>query len=300
MPHAFRGEVPGDTLLDSRERVAARWFALRDIFDHSGPELPAVQVLPPRRDHMPLTIVFSLTGGVGKTSLAATLARSLAAEGEKILIADTASQGLLPIYFSSDRRQPREAPPAPDSSDGNLEAPVVVRDFAVHQEDSQSGGVAENILREGQGKHRIFIDLASGTSWMVRKVLVLYPVVLVPIAPDINSVISMQAVERMFRGMADSEGRSVLPYYVLNQFDASLPLHLDVREVFRRQLGDRLLRSAIRRSPLVSEALADAMTVLDYAPDAAVSQDFRDVANWLRTVSPPATDEVRDRRWGEG
>jgi cellulose biosynthesis protein BcsQ len=109
----------------------------------------------------------------------------------------------------------------------------------------------------------------------------------------------MQAIERLSRGMADSEGRLVLPYYVLNQFDASLPLHLDVREVFRHQLGDRLLRSAIRRSPLIGEALADGMTILDYAPDAAVSQDFRDVANWLRTISPPATDEVRDRRWGE-
>jgi cellulose biosynthesis protein BcsQ len=85
----------------------------------------------------------------------------------------------------------------------------------------------------------------------------------------------------------------VLPYYVLNQFDAALALHLDVREVLRRQLGDRLLRVAIRRSPAVSEALAEGMTVLDYAPDAPVAQDYREVASWLRSVSPAATAEPR-------
>jgi cellulose biosynthesis protein BcsQ len=86
---------------------------------------------------------------------------------------------------------------------------------------------------------------------------------------------------------------------VLNQFDASLPLHLDVREVLRRQLGDRLLRFVIRRSPAVSEALAEGMTVVDYAPDAPVSQDYFDVASWLRSVSPPATAEIANLQRGE-
>jgi cellulose biosynthesis protein BcsQ len=96
----------------------------------------------------------------------------------------------------------------------------------------------------------------------------------------------------------DSDGRSLLPYYVLNQFDVSLPLHLDVREVLRRQLGDRLLRFVIRRSPAVSEALAEGMTVVDYEPDAPVSQDYMDVAAWLRSVSPPATVGTADLQWG--
>ncbi len=55
------------------------------------------------------------------------------------------------------------------------------------------------------------------------------------------------------------------PFYLLNGFDASLPLHLDVREVLRGKLGERLLPFAVRRSPAVSEALAEGMTVIDYA-----------------------------------
>jgi cellulose biosynthesis protein BcsQ len=114
-----------------------------------------------------------------------------------------------------------------------------------------------------------------------------------------NSVISLQAVERLFRAKTGSGGRPLQPYYVLNQFDTALALHLDVREVLRRQLGDRLLRVAIRRSPMVSEALAEGMTVLDYAPDAPVAQDYREVASWLRSVSPPATAESRRVLRGE-
>ena len=122
---------------------------------------------------------------------------------------------------------------------------------------------------------------------------------LVPVAPDMNSVISLQAAERYFEGTINAEGRPILPYYVLNQFDASLPLHLDVREVLRRQLGDRLLPFVVRRAPAVGEALAEGMTVIDYEPEAAVAEDYRNIAGWLRNLSPPATQGFRHTRWSE-
>jgi cellulose biosynthesis protein BcsQ len=37
--------------------------------------------------------VFSLAGGVGKTSLVATLGRALSARGERVLLVDTAAYG---------------------------------------------------------------------------------------------------------------------------------------------------------------------------------------------------------------
>ena len=125
------------------------------------------------------------------------------------------------------------------------------------------------------------------------------PTVLIPVAPDMNSVISLQTVEKFFAGILDGEGRSIQPNYLLNQFDATLPLHLDVREVLRRQLGDRLLPFVIRRSPAVSEALAEGMTVVDYAPDSPVSEDYLNVANWVRKVSAPASAGFRNVRWSE-
>jgi len=300
----------GDTLQDSRERVAARWFALKGVFEHAGPELPAMQPLLTDKTRTPLLLVFSLAGGVGKTSLVATLGRALSSQGERVVLADTTSHGLLPFYFGARELRPGVvrsfSPPA-----GSEDAPISLVSYDVEPRDEVARELlAEQIVRNGSGNHRVVLDVATGSSWLIRQMADLRPTVLVPMAPDMNSVIGMQTVERLFQGIADRDGRPLLPFYMLNQFDASLPLHLDVREVFRRQLGDRLLRFAIRRSPAVSEALAEGMTVVDYAPAAPVSKDYLDVASWLRNVSPPVLAPVlpsdsalaaagsRDARWG--
>jgi cellulose biosynthesis protein BcsQ len=91
----------------------------------------------------------------------------------------------------------------------------------------------------------------------------------------------------------------VHPYYVLNQFDHSLPLHLDVREVLREQLGDRLLPFALRRAPAMSEALAEGMTVMDYAPNSTVAEDYGSLAGWVKSLSAPASTGYRGVRWSE-
>jgi cellulose synthase operon protein YhjQ len=291
--------IGGDTLQDSRERVAARWFALKDVFAGSGAALPAIQPMRPGDKRVPLLAVYSLAGGVGKTSLVATLGRALAGLGERVVLADTTSQGLLPIYFG--RRDLR--PGAVRSGVLPAQSSEPVSELAISLVAYDANGVGQDerlqrmltgeILQHVQGNHRLLVDLTSDASWLLGRMAELMPTVLVPLAPDMNSVVSLQAVERLFRARTDPGGRPVLPYYVLNQFDAALALHLDVREVLRRQLGDRLLRVAIRRSPAVSEALAEGMTVLDYAPDAPVAQDYREVASWLRSVSPAATAEPR-------
>ena len=86
---------------------------------------------------------------------------------------------------------------------------------------------------------------------------------------------------------------------MLNQFDYSLPLHLDVREVLREQLGDRLLPFVLRRSPSVSEALAEGMTVMDYAPNSTVAEDFGSLAGWIKSIAAPVSSGYRGVRWSE-
>ncbi len=164
---------------------------------------------------------------------------------------------------------------------------------------AKSEVLIEEILRSMQGNHRLVLDLATGSDWLLRRLADQHPLVLIPIAPDVNSVMSLQAMEQLFRGITDSQLRPLLPLYVLNQFDASLPLHLDIREVFRKKLGDRLGQVAIRRSPAVGEALAEGMTVGEYAPGNPVAQDYADVVSWLRSVAPPSNEISRGWRRGE-
>ncbi len=291
-----------DTLQHSRERVAARWFQLKGVFEPG--EDTAEDVSAPLREketRTPMLAVFSLAGGVGKTSLVATLGRALSWLGEKVLLTDTTSHGLLPFYFGASELRPGVvrtfSPPV-----GSTDAPIHLVSYDVERDPVErrvQDGLVEELMRASVGTHRILLDLNASSAWLLRKLAAASPMILVPLAPDMNSVISLQAIERFFHGLMDLEGRALQPFYVLNQFDASLPLHLDVREVLRRQLGDRLLPSVIRRSPVVSEALAEGMTVVDYAPEAAVAEDYVNIANWLRVVSPPATQGLRNIRWSE-
>ena len=291
-----------DTLQHSRERVAARWFALKGVFE-PGEEAPREQVSTSREKETrtPVLAVFSLAGGVGKTSLVATLGRALSWLGEKVLLTDTTSHGLLPFYFGASELRPGVirtfSPPS-----GSTDAPIHLVSYDVDQRGSDrtsQDALTEEIGRASAGSHRVLLDLNASSAWLIRRLSHMSLTVLVPVAPDMNSVISLQAMERFFHGLSDQDGRVIQPFYVLNQFDASLPLHLDVREVLRRQLGDRLLPSVIRRSPVVSEALAEGMTVVDYAPEAAVAEDYVNIANWLRSVSAPATHGFRNIRWSE-
>jgi len=73
----------------------------------------------------------------------------------------------------------------------------------------------------------------------------------------------------------------------------------DILSLKREQIGDRLLPFALRRSPAISEALAEGMTVIDYAPTATVAEDYAHLAEWVRSLSAPATQSYRGVRWSE-
>ena len=291
----------GETLQQSRERVASRWFALKGVFDQPGTTLPELQPTRQKEIRTPVLAVFSLAGGVGKTSLVATLGRSLSSLGEKVLLTDTTTHGLLPFYFgASELRQGTVRTFSPPS--GSTDAPIYLVSYDADSRRNDEGSeeaLAEEIVTSGRGTHRVLLDLTGGSAWVIRRLARVNPVILVPVAPDMNSVISLQTVEKLFADVLNADGRPPQIFYLLNHFDASLPLHLDVREVLRRQLGDRLLPFAIRRAPVVSEALAEGMTVVDYAPEAPITEDYLHVATWLRTRAAPATAGFRNVRWSE-
>ena len=115
-----------DTLQGSRDRLASRWFALRSVFD--GVSAPAEAVPVPATSSAPVVAVFSLAGGVGKTSIVATLGRALAARGEKVLLVDTASFGLLPFFFGAQDQRPGQLRTfSPPSGGGDAPIQLVTR-----------------------------------------------------------------------------------------------------------------------------------------------------------------------------
>jgi cellulose synthase operon protein YhjQ len=294
-------QTPGDTIQGSRERLTSRWFALKGLFNRSAPVADAAPAAAPASAHAPVLAVFSLAGGVGKTSLVATLGRALSARGERVLLVDTAAFGLLPFFFGARDQRPGQlrtfSPPAA-SGDAPIQM-IAVDPDALGAENAPQEALTAEIEKCSRGVGRILIDLATASGATTRRVLKLSPLVLVPVVPDMTSVVSVSAIEEFFERNSGALGHKLLPYYLLNQFDASLPLHLDVREVLREQLGDRLLSFALRRAPAVSEALAEGMTVMDYAPNSTVAEDFGYLAGWVKSQSAPALGSFRGVRWSE-
>jgi cellulose synthase operon protein YhjQ len=279
-----------------------RWYALQSVFAPSEPPVESPQTS--LEDRPPVIAVFSLAGGVGKTCLVATLGRALSGLGERVLLADTAAYGLLPFYFGS--REPetqtrREGllrtftPPRSES-----DAPVRVLSLEAECNGDGHGTLLEKLVRDGRGVNRILVDVATARRDVTTGLLSLGPMLLVPMLPDMNSVASLGPIEAFLsRANADRPGAPIEPLYLLNQFDPSSPLHLDVREMLRRQLGDRLLPFVLRRSAAVSEALAEGLTVIDYAPGSPAAEDYGKLTAWLRSVAAPYAVGFRQMRWSE-
>jgi cellulose synthase operon protein YhjQ len=283
--------VESMTSVEPEEVVATRWYALRSVF------APAQAIEPPLnpQDHPPVVALFSLAGGVGKTCLVATLGRALAALGEHLLLADTPATGMLPFYFGS--RASRSGavrtffPPGPILG-AESDAPVQVLNLPPERyPGSERDPWLTDLLNGGRLANRILVDVATASQETASRLLRLRPTVLVPVLPDMSSVVSL--------GLLEALPESGEKLYLLNQFDDESPLHLDVRAILQQQLGDRLLPLVVRRSPAVSEALAEGMTVIDYAPDSPVAEDYRVLASWLRSFAVAPAAGSRGVRWTE-
>jgi cellulose synthase operon protein YhjQ len=299
-PAAQSAKPEDETLQQAKERMASRWFALKGIFASPREEVEAVSPAKVER-RIPAVVVFSVAGGVGKTSLVAALGRALAAHGERVLLVDTTSCGLLPFYFGSRELKSGTvrtfSPP-----NGSTDAPVhvVSLDAERHPGDGGDGDqLLEDLLRDAHGSSRILVDVQTAAKSVAQRLVRLAPHVLVPLLPDMNSIVSLSFVEAALSEVSDPGGNSIGPFYLLNQFDPALALHVDVREILQERLGERLLPFVVRRSTTVSEALAEGMTVMDYAPNSLAAEDYVHLANLLRSISAPAPRGYRGVRWSE-
>jgi cellulose synthase operon protein YhjQ len=254
-----------------------RWYALHSVFTSSKQETEP-----------PMIAVFSLAGGVGKTCLVATLGRCLSGFRENVLLAETAMCGLLPFYFGSRDVRPGVRIFSPPGRQGD--APVQVLSLQTERYPVNSGDpLLSELTQAGRSSSRILVDMATGDRELMGRLLKANPTILVPLLPDMSSVASLGLLEGLLAN----------PVYLLNQFDTFSPLHLDVRAMLRQRLGDRLLPFVLRHSPAVSEALAEGMTVLDYAPGSEAAQDYRRLARWLRGYAAPTVFGSDGVRWSE-
>ncbi len=286
------GEATYGEIANRPDRAA--WSALNSIFETAGDE-PAdtdsdAIVLPGKT-----VSLFGCAGGVGVTSLVATLSRTLSLQGQKVLAVDGTERSILPYYFGAQSEVHGWSTflPGRNSEESAL--------YAFSRCDSTPEELEQSIMR-GIRESRASLDRLVFGAWsdatmQTMRALSTQSICVAVVVPDLHAVLGLRHLERSFRNLTSASESKHPLYVLLNRFDASVPLHVEMRARLARQLGDRLLPFSIRRSDAIAEALARFSTVMDYAPNSGIAEDFLNVAQWLESL---ATVTVRAKATSAG
>jgi cellulose synthase operon protein YhjQ len=235
--------------------------------------------------HVPTLSVFSTAGGVGKTSIVAALARALSRSGQRLLMVHGVEEYTLTLHFGGQSGKPGRLRTffPPTRKEGQIS--VVAHDFDVAPHGVEIDGWLQREVASVQGEvDRVLVEISRLGS-EDQHFLGLSHATLVVLVPDIRCLLSVPKLKKMLEQQNETGFRKVNPYFLLNKFDANSAFHNEIRDQLRKQLGSRLLPFTIRRSDLVSEALASGMTVLDYAPKASIVDDLLRLAAWAGELS---------------
>lgn len=253
---------------------------------------PEVIAAQPEGNAANAIAIYSLAGGVGKTTITANLGRVLCARNERVLLVDASGSGLLPFYFgASDLRPGLRTFAAPDSHYPPMQV--------IGVEVITQAWLEEDVRRAMQTADRTIFDLGLAATPVLPELLQMCAVLLVPLQADLNSLLTVSRIEASIAGMRDRGLQVPLPFYVFNKFDGNNSMDMEARNLVTRQCGDRLLPMSIRRSADINAAIADRMTVADHAPESEVTLDLTELAMWLRKVAPARQAVKLKGRWSE-
>lgn len=224
---------------------------------------------------MPLIAFVSPKGGVGKTTLAASVAAILAARGHEVVALDLDPQNAMRLHLGvpiheengflaglqdglrwGEALRPTRAGVSL-LAHGHCEpkAALDLTRLLLEEPETLAGQVREMLATPGRV---IIVDAAPGPSPALSAVLPLADVICVVLLADSGSASLIPSIASgRFLGRGTLASRSALKaMLVLNQVDLGQPLSDAVLEFAQQAMGDRPV-SAVARDPAVAEALAD-------------------------------------------
>ncbi|MFZ6849486.1 cellulose biosynthesis protein BcsQ [Undibacterium sp. RuRC25W] len=248
---------------------------------------------------MRVVAVISPKGGVGKTTVTANLAVSLARLGANITVVDLDPQNALRLHFgmAHDNSIGIASDDLPNGQWGNalLESSYGVnflpygivdeqqRDFFEHKIKSNPDWLLTNLNTLGlQDTDVVLIDTPPGPGIYLQQVLRIAHIGLVVLKPDAASYSTVPSIESLIQYYTKGRRDFLGHCFVLNQMDASKQLCRDVLGMLRSNLGARFVPSAIHRDEAVSEALACQTPVSYYAQYSSATQDVQYLTSWLQ------------------
>lgn len=217
--------------------------------------------------------IFAASGGAGATTVSATVARLFSRWQQRTVIVDGRQESVLPFYFGSrsGSHLGRSFVALQDASDAPVH--ILTRDIW-ELEQKPADALSCEWLKRGLSKSRGEFDCAVMDVWPNLPVSTFdqfcAPGLAVIIAvPDLNSILGVRKIAKYLeeRGLVSS------PLYVVNKFDERQALHVEMLQWFERQFPQNPIVT-LRRTDEASEALAEGLTVIDYAPQSGIAQDY--------------------------
>lgn len=230
-------------------------------------------------------IFASAAGGVGKTTLCATVARILSTRLSNVLVADRCAEGIIPYYFSLERLRAGGLQTVYPNARRTGYQMTIVNVPCDERLNASTAAWQEQLQAEST---LTLMDVPTLNGHCSQSQLVRAGQVVVPLNPDVQSIASLAWVEELSGQLAEGQnGRSL---FVLNRFDEARALHREIRTHLEKVLGERLAPVSVRESEAVAEALSLGMTVVDHAPQSLVAKDFEQLVMWLeaRLAETPA------------
>jgi len=231
-------------------------------------------------------------GGVGCTTVAAQLAFCLAAQKHRVIAFDFSPQNALRLHFGMPWDDDTGLVPQTHSGKPWNEAaycsesginfipfgktsPQIKAEFTAKLE-REPGWLSARLqeLDEPDGTY-VIIDCPQSDSALSAQAYAASDLVIVVMEPDTLSYAAFAAT------CAPPAATGKLAVYLINGFDPTHPLDREISRVLRATPNNRLCPVVIHRDELVREALANKLSLNDYAPYSQTAGDFVSLTTWI-------------------
>ena len=225
--------------------------------------------------------VYGTAGGVGATTISATLARLFAKAGRSCAVVDDRHESVLPFFFGDQRAIYEHKRHAGLHAASETAVRIITRKpdgTGVTNEETgeQNCWLERSVSSVQKYLDHLVVDVQRGQESTLPTAAM--PVAVVVAVPDVSSLVGARALKQILNEKASSSKLLC----VLNKFDSSLTLHTEIRDWFQENFSQVL---TLGRSDLFNEALAEGLTVVDWMPQSAAAADclslFKTIQNLL-------------------
>jgi cellulose synthase operon protein YhjQ len=273
-------QPPASSATGDRQRLSDLLRELNQVRRDGLPETTR------KRTKAKVIAIVSANGGVGKSTVAAGLAKTLRRPGGRTIAIDLDPQNALSSHLGITRQVPgliqlkeqdadwgaHRLPGFSDSEclpfgTGEVNDRRLLKQLMLEDSDWLNQHLASMNLSEND---TVILDTPSGATVYSQQALDAADLVLVMTVADAASYL---ALDTMTQWLETSRRRAQRHRYVLNQRDDSRSFSRDMGVLFLRRLGANLI-GTIRLDHQFNESLAYGRDLLQYAPESIGCQDI--------------------------